>query len=85
MNVAEEQWGDPDDFVINRIKQYGGMSGYDAEGNQWELRIYCGEDRKEGYILIEIKGVKLWYELRLKANLPPLPFIPPFPSIEDKS
>ncbi len=75
-DYAEERWGDPDDFILSQIKQYGGISGYDVSGNQWTLSTWYGEDKRDGCNLIEIKGAKLWYELRLKADLPPLPVMP---------
>ena len=78
-DYAKEQWGDADDRILSHVKEYGGMTGYDVDGNQWTLRTYYGEDSVKGFTLITIKGVKLWYELRLKADLPPLPAIPPFP------
>lgn len=76
---AEEQHGDPDNEILNQVQRYGHFSGYTEKGDQWTLSIYHEGDEAKGRELIEIKGVKVWHELRLAADLPPLPTFPSFP------
>jgi hypothetical protein len=82
MNPAEEQWGDPDDKLLKQLQEYGHLSGATADGGLWELTLYHEGDEANGRSLMEIKGVKMWHELRI---MPPLPYFPqlPFPPDPD--
>jgi hypothetical protein len=80
-NDAEEQWGDADDRLLKQLKEYGHISGTTADGHMWELTLHQEGDEAKGRDLIEVKGVKVWHELRLIPPLPPLPPLP-FPPEE---
>jgi hypothetical protein len=79
---AEEEWGDPDDKLLKHLKTYGHLSGMIDDGGLWELTLYQDGDEAKGRSLMEIKGVKMWHELRIMPPLPPFPLLP-FPPDPD--